>query len=652
MNSFRKLRLLYKEIGPRELFAYAKYRGQLSTGSIKKATPSSGWPELKIPGPSILINQISVPNWALIQSENITGMGNPSEMAQMYRNGEFLAFWGEPCLINLRPPFTQLEHWTFYQNDLNGQDIKLVWEPARFSWSLDLANRYAATRDESLAEMFWKKVEEFIKYNPPNLGPNWSSAQEVALRTISWLFALSVFQESKISTPNRINLILQSNWQHFKRIPPTLDYARSQKNNHILSESLGLILAGDVFSPISEVAARWQETGVREFENALIEQIDAEGNYSQHSSIYHRMMLQLALVYHAWSINKGRSLTDPALEKLKLATRWAIALMDPISGKLPNLGHNDGTLLLPFGCENFNDFRPTAQAAALAFLGAPCLPPGNWDELALWLGLPTHDFKAAAINLESIAVHKVGSPSAWGTMRAVQFNGRPAHADQLHVDLWWHGENIGMDAGTFSYNAPPPWQNALDSTRIHNTITVDGLDQMQRISRFLWLDQAKAEWLETTEGNSVRASHDGYRRLGIIHQRSLTYLPENRFRVMDELLSGKQTRNFHEVTIHWLLPDWEFHFDKEKLVLIKGNRQFSIEIIVTEDLTDIDQKPFDISIIRAGKTLLGNRQDPNLGWISHTYLNKVPAVSFSYTFRSRLPLKFLTDWTLMNEPSS
>ena len=33
--------------------------------------------------------------------------------------------------------------------------------------------------------------------------------------------------------------------------------------------------------------------------------------------------------------------------------------------------------------------------------------------------------------------------------------------DQLHLDLWWRGLNIAQDAGTYLYNADPPWDNPL-----------------------------------------------------------------------------------------------------------------------------------------------------------------------------------------------
>ena len=56
------------------------------------------------------------------------------------------------------------------------------------------------------------------------------------------------------------------------------------------------------------------------------------------------------------------------------------------------------------------------------------------------------------------------------------------------MDLWWRGLNIAQDAGTYLYNADPPWDNSLTTALVHNTVTVNGRDQFTRAGRFLYLD--------------------------------------------------------------------------------------------------------------------------------------------------------------------
>ena len=134
-----------------------------------------------------------------------------------------------------------------------------------------------------------------------------------------------------------------------------------------------------------------------------------------------------------------------------------------------------------------------------------------------------------------------GAHGSWAYLRAARFTSRPGHADQLHLDLWWQGLNLAQDPGTYRYTAAPPWDNALASTLVHNTLSVDGREQMTRAGRFLYLDWAQASpararpGCRMAPGSGSRASHDGYRRLGVTHQRQVTAFQDGRWLVEDSL---------------------------------------------------------------------------------------------------------------------
>ena len=76
------------------------------------------------------------------------------------------------------------------------EDIKFIWEPARFGWAITLGKAYFFTNDKLFPETFWKYFEEFTQFNPLNKGPNWQSGQEVALRLIALVIALNLFKPS------------------------------------------------------------------------------------------------------------------------------------------------------------------------------------------------------------------------------------------------------------------------------------------------------------------------------------------------------------------------------------------------------------------------------------------------------------------------
>ncbi|MFH1635649.1 MAG: heparinase II/III family protein, partial [Chloroflexota bacterium] len=186
-------------------------------------------------------------------------------------------------------------------------DIKFIWEPARFGWAFTLGRSYHLSGDERYPEAFWRYFEIFQQANPPNLGPNWTSAQEVALRLIAFTFAAQIFAPSNHSTAIRHSQLAISIADHAARIPPTLVYARSQNNNHLLSEAAGLITAA-LALPDHPAAPRWEKLGWRWFNWGLEHQLTEDGTYVQHSTNYHRLMLQLALwVYASQRVDESAS---------------------------------------------------------------------------------------------------------------------------------------------------------------------------------------------------------------------------------------------------------------------------------------------------------------------------------------------------------
>ena len=428
-----------------------------------------------------------------------------------------------------------LQPWDDYESGKaalgKDQDIKFTWEPGRFGWAFTLGRGRHLTGDERYSQVFWEYTDKFMDANPPYLGPHWSSAQEVALRLAALAWSLRVFLASTASTHACQARLVQTIADHAARIPPTLLYARSQNNNHLLSEAAGLYTAGLLLEGVHPRAAHWRNLGWHWFQQGIQTQVALDGIYSQHSANYQRLMLQLALWMNLLQKSSflpsrsGVSFNTLTLEHLDKATRWLIGLLDGESGKLPNLGPNDGAYIFPLTQHPFDDYRPVLQAAAQAFCQERLFDEDT--EMGLWFGCDTTPEPAQAKNLAlqdaASGQLKLAGSQSWAYLRAVHFTSRPGHADQLHLDLWWRGLNLAQDAGTYRYTASAPWDNALTHASVHNTVTVNGQDQMRRAGRFLYLDWARAEG-SVGEAGTISAWHDGYKKLGILHSRKITVL--------------------------------------------------------------------------------------------------------------------------------
>jgi hypothetical protein len=639
VNPSRRAYLLIKELGPFQLIPFALYQMQLRNGTLKR--------QIAPPCPTLSDPLQALKNAFLFDLSTSSDKKNPSAVikaADEVTAGSFHPFSGETARLDLTLPFSTLLHWTGYSDQVDGQDIKKIWEPARFSWVFQLCQAYCLHADDALAHTFWHHLEIFLAANPEGQGPNWVSAQEVALRFIPWLFAAQTFQNSSESTPERWQLLVQAIWQGTARIALTLNYSRSQNNNHLLSEALGLMLGGRVFCQTS-LGRRWWNTGLKEFQRAILNQVETDGTYSQHSTNYHRLMLHLALLAQEIVSDANRTLSSNVKERLAQATRWLSAQIDEASGWVPNLGHNDGSNLLPFGCCDYLDYRPIVQAASLAFLGSPCLPRGPWDELSHWLGFKTNiETSQPASPINSPAVLRLGDRQTWATLRSVQFHSRPAHADLLHVDLWHNGINLLADAGTYAYNLPEPWQNRLSSTLVHNTVIVAGQNQMLRDGKFLWLGRARAFALPV---QPKRQAAILYCNLPVAYTqaRTLIWLPGQGFTILDQIELARLEKVLQSVSIQFLLPDWHWQFADNTLTLTNQKQQFSLHISAI-DPADHSAVAGTVSLVRAGESLLGNETNPIRGWFSPTYLVKNPALSLMLTYSTTKSLEIKTELNL------
>ncbi|RPJ38225.1 MAG: hypothetical protein EHM21_17150, partial [Chloroflexi bacterium] len=505
-----------RELGLAQTFWYAVYQVGMRSGFYRRATPTRPYPTLT----TRILSPFAIPDRQQMQRVLGSQLEPLIAEANAVAAGQVCLFGGPVVPLVLAPP-DATRHWTAYEarpKTWGVEDLKFLWEPARFGWVYGLGRAFAITADEKYPAAFWENFKTFLNANPLNQGPNWSSAQEAALRLLAFIYAAGAFKQSSSSTPAQFECLAGAIAVHAQRILPTLSYARAQNNNHRITEALGLYAAGCTL-PDHPLAKGWRKTGWDEINRAFQSQIEPDGTYAQHSMNYHRLMLHAALQAQLF----GQAFPQATARRLAAAALWLLAQVDPQSGRVPNLGSNDGANILPLSSGEFGDFRPAGQAAARAFLGQAAFPPGAWDEMALWLRQPMLDSPPLPALPQSPAVHRLGDSHSWATVRAVRFKSRPSQADQLHIDLWWRGENIALDAGTYRYTAAAPWDNALGQTFVHNTVEVGGQNQMRRAGRFLWLDRAQARLFDTRSfsNDAIAAQHDGYQHLGVLHKRSL-----------------------------------------------------------------------------------------------------------------------------------
>ena len=125
-------------------------------------------------------------------------------------------------------------------------------------------------------------------------GPLSICGQESSLRIVAWSFALYSFLHSPATTSQRLALLLSMIASHAWRSLQTTGYARSQRSNHLFSESVGLFTAGTLYPELRD-SLIWQQHGIRLLREAVLDQLTPDGCLLQDSFNYQRIVLHVLL---------------------------------------------------------------------------------------------------------------------------------------------------------------------------------------------------------------------------------------------------------------------------------------------------------------------------------------------------------------------
>lgn len=580
---------LLRYMGPKWVAYRALHAWRVRSGALTRRTPVGRWQDVPVLAESELalsfIRNAGDPSWQKEIQRYDGPRSQVVEEAESVLAGEFRLFSCHKRQLGFPPDWhvnafdgrriSPDRHWSQI-HDFSSGDIKGVWECSRFSWAFALGRAFARTGDERYAEAFWQLFENWLDANPPNAGPQWRCGQEATFRLMAASWGRQLFSSSPSTSAERLLRWRQFVYQTGRRIDGHLDFALSQSNNHGISECVGLVTAARILSSAPEAAA-WIERGTSELLRQVRNLVYADGSFAQHSTVYHRLMLHDLIWYLCLTRANGDAPADALTRAAARATRFLHNLMDEPSGEVPLTGDNDGSNILPLANADYLDFRPIVQLASSVVDGRRVLGPGPWDEAVGWLA-PTPSEKTAP-SLTTVRESEwhgreggwwvVRRPTTQIVMRAPEkYMHRPAHADLLHIDLWWRGQAITRDAGSYSYNTAGHFAKGLAHTAVHNSVEVNGRSQMQKVSRFLVLPWPNAVISDTPRG-SMTAQHDAYASIGVTHRR-VVQSDEAEGWVVDDTLYCRRPLQKTSVRLHWLLEDCDWQLDRDANRLVLG----------------------------------------------------------------------------------
>ncbi|HUS11677.1 MAG TPA: heparinase II/III-family protein, partial [Pyrinomonadaceae bacterium] len=331
--------------------------------------------------------------------------------------------------------------------------------------------------------------------------------------------------------------------------------------------------------------------------------------------------------------------------RISTAGDFLFQIHDRNSGQIPCFGQNDGALILPLNNCEAQNYKPIIQAIRYLTERVCEFPSGPWNEDLAWL----FGSEALVAPVKQRALHDFSAPvggywtlrssAGFAFVRCPSYRDRPSQADSLHADVWWNGINIALDPGTFSYNAPAPWNNPFSQSRFHNTVTVDGEDQMERVGKFLWLPWLRGEAALSDPAlfnNSAitgywQGEHNGYNvSRGVMHTRAILRCADHLWVVIDRL-DGAQA---HDFRLHWLLLNTTHTWNGSSHVLLKfAQRDYHVN--------------FGSSSSGKATLVIADPASPR-GWRAPQYFHREPAISVDLTVHDRATWF----WTIFSPESS
>lgn len=336
-------------------------------------------------------------------------------------------------------------------------------------------------------------IAGWMAENPPGTDVAWD-AFPMAARLMNWAVVEAVFRwedpAMRCSYAQQARALLRS-----------LEY--DVRANHLLQNAAGLAVAGVLLN------APFLQRALDLLQRETGEQVLEDGGHYERSAMYHCHVLEWLIVVHA-------VLAEPP--------EWLTSAIGRMDRFLRGVCHPDGGIPL-FGDATLDGAAPPATLHKLTAGAAEHLREGN---------TAAHAFPESGFYLlgtrggDTRLIAKAGAPGP-----AYQLG--HAHADALSYECAVQGRRVLVDSGVHGY-AESRFRGYCRSTRAHNTVSVNGREQLEAWGVFRVGHRYTAEvhaWGRHARGMVLRASHDGFKPY--THHRTIHFLEEGFWLVVDDI---------------------------------------------------------------------------------------------------------------------
>lgn len=337
----------------------------------------------------------------------------------------------------------------------------------KFYYAVGLGRGWQVARDMAYVRRWCELIDSWIAVTPPGF----IAADVTGRRVQHWIYSLKDMVFDQPTTPvegtflRRMLVSLHEQVEH-------LCAHLTAKRNHRTLELQAIFLAGVVF-PEFRRAAHWRRFALDETVRNIDADLQADGVHCEQSTDYHHLALRNWMQVRELAARHGESVPPLMDRRLVQALEFSMHVHRP-DGEVPSFSDGDVRSYLPLLARGARLYaRP--DMLYVATQGSEGTPPV--DRVAHFETSGYHVIRSGWSQRTPFAEaqHLVFDCGPLG-------EGNHGHFDALSFELSAFGHPLVVDPGRYTYSeaAGPDgvnWRVQFRSTAVHNTVSVDGLNQ-------------------------------------------------------------------------------------------------------------------------------------------------------------------------------
>lgn len=431
---------------------------------------------------------------------------------------------------------------TWIDNPAFPADDEWRIEFSKFSYGLDLAHAYGIGCERRYLDSWRDLVFSWIDQVPADH----DVTDVVARRLQHWTYAWARFAQPRgphqIFSETEAERVLTSMANQLAYVRANL----ARERNHRTLELYSLLIAGLAFPALDPDGDHVRFAAFELFRN-LHSDVLTDGVHRERSTHYHAIALRSFL---GTAINAKQFRIDlrPDYDlRLAQACRFLAHVMRP-DGSLPRLSDSDDgqyRALLRLAAHHLGDAELEYVATGGQHGTRPLSCATSFDHGGYHIQRSGWGDETTSFDQERQLIFDCGPVGDSGH----------GHYDALHVEISAGGGALLVDPGRYTYDEPagsePNWRQHFKGTAAHNTVTVDGLDQVAYrrgkpkgpLSQTRLLSRRVDEHVQQLVGEVISPEYDA------IHRRRILFVNRTWWVVEDQL----DAHESHAYQLRWHL---------------------------------------------------------------------------------------------------